>query len=89
MKVYRARLLASPDWPTSANQPDVVVAATSREEAARAFTRVARTQITAAYLRAYGSITGNTAQVAAATSEPGTVFVNADRIGHTYVALRP
>jgi hypothetical protein len=55
-----------------ARQCLVIVATTSRKEAARLM------DVPDSFLRDYGSETGNAAQIAIATSKPGTLFATKD-----------
>lgn len=89
MKVWGISLIARPSWPTTSRQPRAVVAATSRAAAVRAYQQIS-TSITDGYVKQYGGETANPAEVEAALSEPGTVFIaDADGGRASYVPIRP
>lgn len=85
--VFGTRVIARPDWPTTVDQPRIVVAVTSRAAAARALA-AAYTGITDDHMKSYGAPTFDPTEVDAAMSAPGTVFVETSDPS-TYVPLAP
>ncbi|GAB2734512.1 hypothetical protein [Nocardioides pakistanensis] len=76
-KVFAVRIVRGAGFPGDLRQPTMLVAASSRAAAVRAF-NAAGARITDSFLRDYGSETGNDHHIAVATSQPGTVFCAVD-----------